>query len=299
MNGCEGDLSVPVGTIETRTLPPVLTLAVATDRLSSAISELKSDLPPASSGIIRLQVPIQQQIEAIDCFMLKINLFRGFYSPVDVKRTVLISLSTTPMEMTVHLVQLAVVLLASPASVLPFIFDVFALSHSPIGGPSKESSAITSRTHRSSTSRTLPQLSERNNLVPFPTMAQLASNTAPSALQFITVRLSDKEAIPPLRDKIGWCIASKSSSVKDHISCRILCLNGQEIVLSGSINDWKSSSHPVKSMLNSWEQAFLCGKCRKCALQTMSVLELLYEMTEVKHTVEFLSKTTLLQLIST
>ncbi|GMH01343.1 hypothetical protein Nepgr_003182 [Nepenthes gracilis] len=66
MNGCEGDLSVPVGTIETRTLPPVLTPAMATDRLSSAVSELKSDLPPSSSGIIRFQVPIQQQIEAID-----------------------------------------------------------------------------------------------------------------------------------------------------------------------------------------------------------------------------------------
>ncbi|GMH17804.1 hypothetical protein Nepgr_019645 [Nepenthes gracilis] len=82
------------------------------------------------------------------------------------------------------------------------------------------------------------------------TMAQLASITTPSAFQFITVRLSDKKAIPPLRDKIGWCISSNSSSVKDEISCRMLCLNGQEIVLSGSINDLRSSSHPVKSMLN-------------------------------------------------
>ncbi|GMH07581.1 hypothetical protein Nepgr_009421 [Nepenthes gracilis] len=46
-------------------------------------------------------------------------------------------------------------------------------------------------------------------------------------------------------------------------------------------------------MRNSWEQAFLCEKFSKCALQTMSVLELLYEMTEVKHAVEFLSNTSM------
>ncbi|GMH25068.1 hypothetical protein Nepgr_026911 [Nepenthes gracilis] len=43
-------------------------------------------------------------------------------------------------------------------------------------------------------------------------MASLASISAPSALHFITVRLSDKKTITPLRDKIGWCISRNSSS---------------------------------------------------------------------------------------
>ncbi|PON34678.1 Isochorismate synthase [Parasponia andersonii] len=66
MNGCQGDPHFPLGTIETRTFPAAPSHAVALDKLSSAISELKSNPPPFSSGIIRLQVPIQQQIEAID-----------------------------------------------------------------------------------------------------------------------------------------------------------------------------------------------------------------------------------------
>ncbi|KAK3035672.1 hypothetical protein RJ639_032544 [Escallonia herrerae] len=68
MNGCQGvDPKVPLGTIETRTFPAVLTPALAMERLNSAISELKSDPAPSfDSGIIRLQVPIQQQVEAID-----------------------------------------------------------------------------------------------------------------------------------------------------------------------------------------------------------------------------------------
>ncbi|KAK3024004.1 hypothetical protein RJ639_045024 [Escallonia herrerae] len=68
MNGCQGvDPKMPLGTIETRTFPAVLTPALAMDRLNSAISELKSDPTPTfDSGIVRLQVPIQQQVEAID-----------------------------------------------------------------------------------------------------------------------------------------------------------------------------------------------------------------------------------------
>ncbi|KAM7471387.1 hypothetical protein LguiA_009570 [Lonicera macranthoides] len=66
MNGCHGDPTLPVGTIETRNFPAVLTPALALERLNSAISELESDPSPLNSGIIRLQVPIQQQIEAID-----------------------------------------------------------------------------------------------------------------------------------------------------------------------------------------------------------------------------------------
>ncbi|XP_057952068.1 isochorismate synthase 2, chloroplastic-like isoform X2 [Malania oleifera] len=63
----EGRGRAPVGTIQTRTFPAVPTPALAMHSLFSAISELKSALPPPyPSGIIRLQVPIQQQIEAID-----------------------------------------------------------------------------------------------------------------------------------------------------------------------------------------------------------------------------------------
>nr|XP_023875055.1 isochorismate synthase 2, chloroplastic isoform X1 [Quercus suber] len=66
MNGCQGDPRAPIGTIETRTFPTVPSPALAMDTLNSAISQLKSDPPPFTSGIIRLQVPIQQKIEAID-----------------------------------------------------------------------------------------------------------------------------------------------------------------------------------------------------------------------------------------
>ncbi|KAK2984365.1 hypothetical protein RJ640_005381, partial [Escallonia rubra] len=57
MNGCQGvDPKMPLGTIETRTFPAVLTPALAMERLNSAISELKSDPTPSfDSGIIRLQ----------------------------------------------------------------------------------------------------------------------------------------------------------------------------------------------------------------------------------------------------
>lgn len=58
MNGCQGHDSSkqPLGTIQTRTFPAVLTPALAMDILNSAILELKSESPPFDSGIIRLQV---------------------------------------------------------------------------------------------------------------------------------------------------------------------------------------------------------------------------------------------------
>ncbi|PIA62532.1 hypothetical protein AQUCO_00200502v1 [Aquilegia coerulea] len=65
MNGCEGDSITPVETIQTRRFSSVPTPEVAIDRLISAISELNSQPPGFSSGIIRLEVPIEQQIEAI------------------------------------------------------------------------------------------------------------------------------------------------------------------------------------------------------------------------------------------
>ncbi|KAM7275608.1 hypothetical protein ACFE04_017474 [Oxalis oulophora] len=70
MNGCEGEYwdnnNVAVGTVEMRTFPAVASPSLAMDTLKSAISHLKSNPPPLPSGIIRLQVPIHQRIEAID-----------------------------------------------------------------------------------------------------------------------------------------------------------------------------------------------------------------------------------------
>ncbi|KAH7850829.1 hypothetical protein Vadar_003523 [Vaccinium darrowii] len=81
MNGCQSDPKVPIGTIETRTFPPVSTPALAMDRLNSAITEMKSEPPPSDSGIIRLEVPIQQQIEAIDWLHAQKELLpRCFFS---------------------------------------------------------------------------------------------------------------------------------------------------------------------------------------------------------------------------
>ncbi|CAN8239849.1 unnamed protein product [Cochlearia groenlandica] len=66
MNGCDGDFKKPLGTVETRTMSAVLSPAAATEKLISAVSELKSQPPSFSSGVVRLQVPIDQQIGAID-----------------------------------------------------------------------------------------------------------------------------------------------------------------------------------------------------------------------------------------
>ncbi|XP_042509927.1 isochorismate synthase, chloroplastic-like isoform X5 [Macadamia integrifolia] len=80
MNGCEGDPRTPIGTIETRTFPAVPTPALAMDHLNSAISELKSDPSPSTSGIIRLQVPILQQFEAIGWLHEQHHLPRCYFS---------------------------------------------------------------------------------------------------------------------------------------------------------------------------------------------------------------------------
>ncbi|KAH0874703.1 hypothetical protein HID58_072065, partial [Brassica napus] len=53
MNGCEGDFNTPLGTVETRTMSTVLSPTAATERLISAVSELKSQPPPFSSGVVR------------------------------------------------------------------------------------------------------------------------------------------------------------------------------------------------------------------------------------------------------
>ncbi|KAG8638877.1 isochorismate synthase 2, chloroplastic isoform X2 [Manihot esculenta] len=81
MNGCKGDPRVPIGTIETRTFPAVASPALAADSLDSAICNLKANPPVFTSGIIRLQVPIQQRIEAIDWLHAQHQLLpRCFFS---------------------------------------------------------------------------------------------------------------------------------------------------------------------------------------------------------------------------
>ncbi|XP_075505043.1 isochorismate synthase, chloroplastic-like [Primulina tabacum] len=67
MNGCQGDSPrAPIGTIETKTFPVAPTPASAADRLNSAIYDLKSNPSHLDSGIIRLEVPIEEHIEALD-----------------------------------------------------------------------------------------------------------------------------------------------------------------------------------------------------------------------------------------
>ncbi|KAJ1394425.1 Isochorismate synthase [Sesbania bispinosa] len=86
MNGCrEGEHHArnPVGTIETLSLEPVASPAMAMYSLNMAISELKTD-PPfcTSSGIVRVQVPIEDQVEAIDWLHSQSHLLlpRCFFS---------------------------------------------------------------------------------------------------------------------------------------------------------------------------------------------------------------------------
>ncbi|GMH23441.1 hypothetical protein Nepgr_025284 [Nepenthes gracilis] len=62
-------------------------------------------------------------------------------------------------------------------------------------------------------------------------MAQLASITTPFALQFITVRLSDKKTIPPLRDKFGWCRVT-SNELRNSLNTVILPLGRVDVGLS-------------------------------------------------------------------
>ncbi|CAH2036921.1 unnamed protein product [Thlaspi arvense] len=81
MNGCEADNKSPLGTVETRTLSSVTSPAAATERLITAVSNLKSQPPPLSSGIVRLQVPIDQRIGAIDWLHAQNDaLPRSFFS---------------------------------------------------------------------------------------------------------------------------------------------------------------------------------------------------------------------------
>ncbi|KAG7021502.1 Isochorismate synthase 2, chloroplastic [Cucurbita argyrosperma subsp. argyrosperma] len=66
MDGCRGDHGGAVETMETRTFPAVPTVGLATENLRGLVEKLKSEKPAFSSGIIRLQLPIQRHIKAID-----------------------------------------------------------------------------------------------------------------------------------------------------------------------------------------------------------------------------------------
>ncbi|GLU12322.1 hypothetical protein SLE2022_290100 [Rubroshorea leprosula] len=81
MNGCGGVSRAPIGTIETRSLPAVPSSTLAMERLHSAVNDLKRHPPPFSSGIIRLQIPIRERIEAIDWLHSQHHLLpRCFFS---------------------------------------------------------------------------------------------------------------------------------------------------------------------------------------------------------------------------
>ncbi|XP_022932306.1 isochorismate synthase 2, chloroplastic-like isoform X3 [Cucurbita moschata] len=66
MDGCRADHGGAVETMETRTFPAVPTVGLATENLRGLVAKLKSEKPAFSSGIIRLQLPIQRHIKAID-----------------------------------------------------------------------------------------------------------------------------------------------------------------------------------------------------------------------------------------
>lgn len=58
--------SGPLGMCRTNTLPPARTLEQAGDQLQLAINDLKSSPPGSESGILRLQVPLLQEIKALE-----------------------------------------------------------------------------------------------------------------------------------------------------------------------------------------------------------------------------------------
>nr|GEV60628.1 isochorismate synthase [Tanacetum cinerariifolium] len=84
MNGCQArDPRTPVGMTETRTFQAVSSPAMAMERLNSAVSELGFDPPMFGSGIIRLEVPIEEETEAIDWLraqQFQQHLSRCFFS---------------------------------------------------------------------------------------------------------------------------------------------------------------------------------------------------------------------------
>ncbi|CAN0901610.1 Isochorismate synthase, chloroplastic [Linum grandiflorum] len=83
MNGCllQNLDAGQVAAVESRTLEAVTSAALAMDALNSAVYGLEANPPLASSGIIRLQVPIEEKIEAIDWLHAQNHLLpRCFFS---------------------------------------------------------------------------------------------------------------------------------------------------------------------------------------------------------------------------
>ncbi|KAL1566282.1 isochorismate synthase [Salvia divinorum] len=86
MNGCGGgDPRAPLGVLETRTLGAAPTAALAADRLNSAVHDLRASSPTSDSGIIRIEVPIVQQINALQWLHCQTNtlLPRCYFSGRD------------------------------------------------------------------------------------------------------------------------------------------------------------------------------------------------------------------------
>ncbi|EPS59745.1 isochorismate synthase, chloroplastic, partial [Genlisea aurea] len=85
MNGCGGERRIPLGMVETLTMPAVSTPAAAVRSLNAAVSGLKSDPPAVDSGIIRVEVPIEEHVEALEWLRCQshVGLARCFFSGRD------------------------------------------------------------------------------------------------------------------------------------------------------------------------------------------------------------------------
>ncbi|WOK91321.1 isochorismate synthase, chloroplastic isoform X1 [Canna indica] len=86
MNGCGGGSArsgKEVGFSETRTLASVSAPELAVPQLKLAVSALEADPPQSASGIIRLQVPIRQRVDALEWLQGQVHyqsLPRCFFS---------------------------------------------------------------------------------------------------------------------------------------------------------------------------------------------------------------------------
>ncbi|KAL5716114.1 isochorismate synthase [Ranunculus cassubicifolius] len=82
MNGCysrsSGDPITPLETIQTLTFSPVSTLQLAMERLNTQLNSQSS--PESLSGIIRFEVPIEQEIEAIGWLSAQDEIQRCYFS---------------------------------------------------------------------------------------------------------------------------------------------------------------------------------------------------------------------------
>ncbi|XP_057848584.2 protein PHYLLO, chloroplastic isoform X2 [Cryptomeria japonica] len=96
--GLGGESEAPVKICQTHTLPAALTIAEAVTTLQSAVKDLKSSPPTFESGILRFQVPLPQDIKALDwlhCQPQSCRLYpRCYFSPKSYEGSIVESTST-------------------------------------------------------------------------------------------------------------------------------------------------------------------------------------------------------------